>query len=357
MALSTPQATDFDEKRNSKEYYGQSLQSTDDLRTGACCPSDSVPTHVRRVLPMLHHEITERFYGCGSPIPDGLSGLRILDLGCGTGRDAYVMAKLVGPTGFVTGIDMTDGQLDVAQRHIADQMEAFGHDVPNVRFITDEIENLSTHVEADSMDVVTSNCVLNLVADKSAVLDAVHTALRDGGEFYFSDIYADRRLPEALRTDPILHGECLGGALYVNDFLQLARMAGFADPRRVSARPISIDDEEIAERVGCAEFTSATYRLWKVPGLEGRCEDYGHVATYRGGVPECRARFELDEGHTFERNRPERVCGNTALMLSKTRFAPYFEVLGDFSEHFGDFESCGTLSAPGPASMASVGCC
>ncbi len=357
MSVAATQSQRFDDKENAREYYGRTLEGTDDLRTSACCVADAVSPQVRRVLSMLHTGITDRFYGCGSPIPRALRGLRILDVGCGTGRDAYVMSGLAGPTGFVTGIDMTDAQIAGARRYVRHQTEVFGYATPNVQFVQGDIEELSSHFDEASMDVVTSNCVLNLVADKPGVLKAVHRLLKPGGEFHFADIYADRRVGEALRCDPVLHGECLGGALYVNDFLRMARSAGFPDPRRIAVRDVAIDDDEIAERIGNVRFRSATYSLWKIDGLEDRCEDYCHVAVYRGGMPDCAHRLALDEGHAFEQGRPERVCGNTALMLSETRFAPYFDVIGSFAQHFGDFEGCGTPSASDRASQTSEACC
>ena len=76
--------------------------------------------------------------------------------------------------------------------------------------------------------------------------------------------------------------------------------------------------------------------------MEDACEDYGHIATYSGGHPENDFSFQLDEEHIFEKNRPERICGNTALMLSKIRLSKYFQITGNFDDHFGLFEDCGT---------------
>lgn len=143
----------------------------------------------------------------------------------------------------------------------------------------------------------------------------------------------------------MLYGECLGGALYWKDFERIARKAGFIDPRVVSKRVIDISNEEIQKCIGSITFYSITYRLWKIQGLEDTCEDYGHVAVYRGGIPESPFMFPLDGDHFFEKDKPERVCGNTALMLSETRFSRYFEVIGSFSQHFGLFQSCNTTTS------------
>ena len=337
--------SDFDVKETVQQYYGEELMQSADLKTSACCTLDAMPAHIRQVMPFVHDEIKMKYYGCGNVVPDHIRGLTILDMGCGTGRDSYVMAYLAGEQGFVHGIDMTKAQIDVAKRYEAEQAERFGFSRPNTSFIHDAMENVGQHVPARSVDLVTSNCVINLVEDKERVLRSIFDVLKDGGEFYFSDVYADRRLPEPLRTNRVLYGECLGGALYWKDFERMARRAGFTDPRIVSKRAIEITDEAVKALVGNITFYSVTYRLWKIEGLEDACEDYGHVAVYKGGVPESPFRFILDDGHVFERNRPERVCGNTAFMLSRTRFGSFFEITGSFDEHFGLFQGCSTTAA------------
>ena len=327
---------------NARQYYGQELSVTADLKTSACCTVDSLPDYVREVLPDIHDEVLSKYYGCGTAFPADIQGLTVLDVGCGSGRDTYVMAKLVGEQGLIHGIDMTAEQIEVADRHRAHQAQVFGHAESNVRFVQDTIEHLDRHFEPDSLDLVTSNCVMNLLADKEPVLKQIHGLLGEGGEFYFSDVYVDRRLPADVRNHRVLHGECLGGALYGGDFLRLARRVGFADPRLVTNRVIEIDEPELRGLVGNAVFRSMTYRLWKLDGLEDVCEDFGHVATYKGGHPQGEHRFTLDEEHVFEQGLPERVCGNTALMLAGTRLARFFEVSGDFSTHHGRFVGCGT---------------
>jgi SAM-dependent methyltransferase len=207
--------------------------------------------------------------------------------------------------------------------------------------------------------------VLNLSVDKPAVLRGVQRLLKPGGEFYFSDVYADRRLPEAVRRDPVLYGECLGGALYWNDFLRLARGAGFADPRLVSDRPLAITDPALAPLLGEARFFSATYRLFAIDELENACEDHGQAVIYRGTIPEHPHRFDLDAHHPIETGRVFPVCGNTFRMLQQTRFAPHFSFIGDFERHYGLFEGCGssipfasaTADAPGSGAGAGGGSC
>lgn len=203
--------------------------------------------------------------------------------------------------------------------------------------------------------------MINLVADKTAVFRAAHRLLKPGGELYFSDVYADRRVAPGLLADPVLHGECLAGALYWGDFQALAKAAGFADPRLVSDRPLGIGDPAIADKVAGHRFFSATYRLFKLDGLEPQCEDYGQAVRYRGTIPGVERMFILDKHHSIETGRLFPVCGNTWKMLADTRFAPHFDFFGAFARHYGVFAGCGT-SLPfdindDPPSSVSSGCC
>jgi arsenite methyltransferase len=323
-----------------QDYYGKQLSSSSDLKTTACCDASQVPAWLKPLLANIHPEVLARYYGCGLVSPPVLEGCRVLDLGCGSGRDVYALAQLVGSAGSVVGVDMTEEQLAVAEGYREYHVDKFGYD--NVRFVPGYIEHLDDlDLMPESFDVIVSNCVLNLSPAKAAVLAGVQRLLKPGGEFYFSDVYADRRVPDSVRNDPVLYGECLGGALYWNDFLRLARQANFIDPRLVTDRPLIITDPALAARVGNIRFFSATYRLFKIGSLEDACEDHGQAVIYRGSIPEHAQRFELDKHHALEAGRVFSVCGNTFRMLHETRFAPHFKFIGDFSRHFGLFPGCG----------------
>ncbi len=325
-----------------RDYYGKVLKSSTDLKTDACCTPDAMPGHVRAALAEIHPDVQARYYGCGLVIPERLEGLRVLDLGCGSGRDVFLLAKLVGESGEVVGVDMTAEQLAVAREHEAWHAERFGYARPNTRFLEGYIETLADlDLEPGSFDLVVSNCVINLSPDKAAVLRGVFDLLRPGGELYFSDVYADRRVPEAMRHDPVLYGECLGGALYWNDFENLAKQCGFADPRLVTDRPLAVDDTEQRAKVGNIRFFSATYRLFKLEGLEPACEDYGQAVIYRGTIAHHPDRFVLDKHHVIETGRVFPVCGNTWRMLHETRFREHFDFIGDGTTHYGIFAGCG----------------
>jgi SAM-dependent methyltransferase len=340
-----------------QDYYGKQLQSSADLKTSACCDASAMPSWLKPLLARIHPEVLSRYYGCGLVCPPLLEGCRILDLGCGSGRDVYALAQMVGPRGEVIGVDMTDEQLAVARQHQAWHAEQFGFD--NVRFLHGYIERLDElGLEPGSFDVIVSNCVINLSPDKDAVVDGVFRLLKPGGEFYFSDVYADRRVPDAVRNDPVLYGECLGGALYWKDFLRLAQRHGFTDPRLVEDRPLDVTDPVLAARVAGIRFFSATYRLFRLRALETACEDYGQAVVYRGSVPDHPVRFLLDKHHDIVAGKVFPVCGNSWRMLADTRFAAHFDFVGDFSRHYGLFEGCGeTLPFDQQGNDSSGACC
>ncbi|MDQ6992226.1 MAG: methyltransferase domain-containing protein [Mariprofundus sp.] len=323
-----------------KEYYGKELGGTADLKTSACCDASAVPVWLKPLLASIHPDVLSHYYGCGLVCPALLEGCRILDLGCGSGRDVYALAQLVGPNGLVVGVDMTREQLDLAETHRAYHAEKFGYD--NVKLLHGYIEKLDElDLQPGSFDVIVSNCVVNLSPDKDAVLRGVHRLLKEGGEFYFSDVYADRRVPDAVRHDPILYGECLGGALYWKDFLRLAYNTGFTDPRLTEDRPLEVTDPVLAPRVGNLKFFSATYRLFKLVDLETACEDYGQAVIYRGTITNHPHRFILDKHHAIEVAKVFPVCGNTWRMLHESRFAAHFDFIGNFDHHYGLFDGCG----------------
>ena len=199
--------------------------------------------------------------------------MTILDLGCGVGRDVYIASQLVGPNGKVIGVDMTEEQLAVARTTQPYHADKFGYD--NVEFHLGLIENLDgiASLKDSSVDIIISNCVINLCPDKEAVLKSCHRLLKPGGELYFSDVYANRRVPQALRDDEVLWGECLSGALYWNDFQNLAKKCGFKDPRLVEDSRITIENKAVQKKMdemghSNLEFYSATYRLFQLDCLE-----------------------------------------------------------------------------------------
>ncbi|MFE6779271.1 methyltransferase domain-containing protein [Streptomyces sp. NPDC057702] len=304
------------------------------------------PAHLAAALGRVHEEVVNRFHGRGAPIPPALAGATVLGLGCGSGRDCYALSQLTGPTGRVIGVDVAQTQLEVARRHLGFHAERFGY--ANVDFRNGYLEDLSTAGIADgSVDLVVANRVVNPSPCKPRMFREILRVLRPGGELYFSELFADRRIPPALMEDPVLLGECLSGALYERDFRQLMAGAGCADVRVVERVPVPVSRPELARKIGYVNFSSLTVRAFKLP-LEDTYEDYGQTATYHGTLEGHPHAFDLDDRHRFRTDRPTPVCGNTADMLGRTRYAAHFAVTGDKSTHRGPFRAPATPAGPPP---------
>ncbi len=161
--------------------------------------------------------------GCGNPtaLIELREGETVLDLGSGGGIDVLLSAQRVGPTGFVYGLDMTDEMLALAQENKAKA------GATNVAFLKGRIEEIP--LPARTVDVVISNCVINLAADKSRVLRDAFRVLKPGGRFAVSDVVADGPVPDALRQNMEAWVGCLAGALEIDEYARLLTEAGFAD--------------------------------------------------------------------------------------------------------------------------------
>lgn len=355
------------------EYYGKTLETSDDLKTNACCTAGAPPNYIQEAINNIDETVRAKYYGCGLCLPQyDMKGLNVLDLGCGAGRDVYIASQLVGSTGKVVGIDMTKEQLEVAEGSKEYHAEKFGYS--NVDFYEGFLEKLDEipELKPQSFDLIISNCVINLCQDKEAVLRHCLKLLKPGGELYFSDVYASRRVPQELRDNEVMWGECLSGALYWNDFENLARKVGFTDPRLVEDAPITVNSADVQrtmDETGAQglEFYSATYRLWNMQEhLEPHCEDYGQAVIYKGSLPRYPSGWLLDKHHYFEAGRIKPVCGNTYNMLHKSLLKDHFEFVGNFDTHYGIFDGCGTSipydsdsdsSSDGKNGSTKGGCC
>lgn len=247
-----------------KDYYSEiTNKKRGELASSVCsCASHCVPDHIKAIAAELPDEIVARYYGCGSPIPDQIEGCTVLDLGCGTGRDVYVIAKLVGKNGRVIGIDMNDDQLAIAEKYKAEMSQKWGYS--NVEFRKGYIEDLkSAGIEDKTIDVVISNCVINLSPDKHSVFSEIWRVLKDNGVLYFSDIFSDRHVSSEINTHPLLLGECLGGAMSHDEFDKTMKAIGWKDYTVVSSHEAPIHNKEIENLVGDIQYTSDTVRAEK----------------------------------------------------------------------------------------------
>src|SRR5579859_2337761 len=191
--------------------------------------------------------------GCGNPtaLAELTEGEVVLDLGSGGGIDVLLSARRVGSTGFAYGLDMTDEMLQLAQRNAAER------GVPNVRFLKGEIEHIP--LPDASVDVVISNCVINLSADKAQVLREAARVLKPGGRFAVSDVVVQGRLPAAVRADMDAWAGCLGGALEETEYRTLLSAAGF---EQIEVEVTRVYDAKPAEGAD-GRFVSAFVRATK----------------------------------------------------------------------------------------------
>lgn len=309
-------------KESVKAYYGKTLKSSDDLQSNACKLGEKQMSNaVESALKLVHKEVSSKFYGCGLVAPEAIDGLHILDLGSGSGQDCFVLSKLVGEHGHVTGVDMTKEQVDIANKYVEYHAEQFGYSKPNTDFKLGEMERLfDVGIQDRTIDIIISNCVVNLTADKRVVLKEAYRVLKDGGEVYFSDVYTDTKLPEEVRKDEVLWGEGIGGALHWKELIELCKEVGFSKPYLVTARPFVVEPH-LRQPLGKAQFAAATYRLFKAPN---RSEKVASRVTYKGTIEDNPNELKLSVHNTFTR-KTKVVSADVAGVLSASRFSKHFE--------------------------------
>jgi MoaA/NifB/PqqE/SkfB family radical SAM enzyme/SAM-dependent methyltransferase len=288
-----------------RRFYSQAAESP---KAGLCCPTtfdDAEVEHIPR-------DVIERFYGCGSPV--SAAGVKpgevFVDLGCGAGIDVFIAAKKVGRDGRAIGVDMTGRMLDVARANEPAVARRLGYQATEFRegFLE------SPPVPSGSVDVVTSNCVVNLSPDKGKVFQEIWRMLKDGGRVVIADIVSDREVPPSLKTNPELWGECTVGALTEEAFLAALEKAGFFG--------IEILKKIYWKSIEGYPFYSMTVRGWKFEKTAG-CKYVGQRAVYLG--PQKAVIDE--EGHTFPRGVAVEVCTDTAFKLRTPPYAGSFAVL------------------------------
>jgi len=295
-----------------------------------CCPVD----YDARLLEVLPEEIVARDYGCGDPSQHVREGDVVLDLGSGAGKICYMASQLVGARGRVIGVDATPEMLALSRAHLQTVGDRIGWH--NVTFrhghiqdlaldrdrldawltahpITDlaDLEALRTEearlrrqeplVADDSVDLVLSNCVLNLVdnQDKRALFSEIERVLRRGGRCAISDIVCDEDVPPEMQADPELWSGCISGAMREDRFLQAFADAGLHGIEIVSyqAQPWAV--------VSGIEFRSMTVVAWK--GKRGACQDHNQAVIYQGPW----SQVTDDDGHVLRRGVRTAVCKKT----------------------------------------------
>jgi radical SAM protein with 4Fe4S-binding SPASM domain len=210
------------------------------------CPTGYDP----KDLAHIPNEVLDVSYGCGNPaaLADIKKGETIVDLGAGGGIDCFIAAKRLGKKGKVIGIDMTDEMLEKARESSGKVGEVLGYDI--VEFRTGNIMELP--VDSDSVDLVISNCVINLTEDKDKVLEEIYRILKPGGRFIISDIVSDKPVPGYLKRDKELWNACLSGALTDRKFTEVAENAGFSN--------VTMTNNYLYKKVEFIEFYSITLK-------------------------------------------------------------------------------------------------
>ena len=208
-------------------------------------------------LKAIPAEIIERDYGCGNPAEWVRAGETVLDLGSGGGKICYIAAQIVGASGRVIGVDINDEMLALAEKYKAQIGDELGF--YNVEFRRGQIQDLKPIIESDSVDVVLSNCVLNLVAteQKRQLFAEMFRVVKDGGRAVISDIVSDVEVPETMRDDANLWSGCISGAYQEQAFVEAFEEAGFSDVEIVKR------DETPWQTVNGIAFRSVTVQAYK----------------------------------------------------------------------------------------------
>lgn len=319
------------------EYYAQVTAAAplDPQETARTRDADgTMPIEAADKLFNISAEIKNLFHEFGAPLPPLMEGCTVLDLCCGSGRDTYLAAQLVGPKGKVIGVEPNAKRLAVAEKYLGQEMKQFGYDEPNVELYAGVPEDLSFIADA-SIDIVISNCTFNLSPDKEKYVREVFRVLKDNGEWYFTDVFTARRVPEKLAKKIENRADRLAGAMYVGDFRRLVQANGFNDPRYLMNWKTPLSDDERA-KYGEVEFATLTVRVLKSEWSEDVCENYGEIATYDGSLPGFPDFFLFEWNIKLPTGRDCPVCGNVSALAQHSRYAKVFKVVGDRSVHVGD---------------------
>jgi len=293
------------------ERYARAVANGEEM----CCPTGYDQEDLRTFIP---EPVLKVSYGCGTPV--GLStvqpGETVLDIGSGGGIDCFEASRRVGPNGRVLGIDMTDEMLALARTHAPTVATNLGYAETNVEFRKGHAEDIP--VLNEDVDVIISNCVINLSPDKPKVFDEMFRILRPGGRFSISDIVADQAIPNYMIYDKEKWGDCLSGALPLHEYWGGLRQAGFLGIHQINLIPWRVIDG-----IHFLSITLTGYKLTNPPTTPFA------FATLKG--PFSQVTDEL--GHQYRRGIPEPIDSQTTAILHSPSYEPLF-VFSDKPEGF-----------------------
>jgi ubiquinone/menaquinone biosynthesis C-methylase UbiE len=329
-----------------RERYSAGAQEREEA---LCCPIDYDP----QFLQVIPQEVLDRDYGCGDPSKYVRPGDTVLDLGSGGGKICFIASQLVGKEGRVIGVDMNDEMLELAEKSAPVVAKAIGYD--NVEFRRGRIQDLALPIERvdaylaanpvksaldaealedemarlrhetplvedESVDIVVSNCVLNLVKSehKTQLIQEIFRVLKKGGRIAISDIVSDEVVPEHMRNDAHLWSGCISGAFHEQEILSELEEAGF--------HGIAIDTwaEDTFQVVEGIEFRAVTVTAYK--GKQGPCFEANQAVMYAGPW----SAVKDDDGHVFRRGERVAVCAKTFGLLTAE---PYGEQMIPIQPH------------------------
>ena len=320
-----------------RSRYSEAAQQ---MEPQLCCPVN----YDARYLEVIPAEILDRDYGCGDPSKHVRDGDVVLDLGSGGGKICFIASQVVGETGRVIGVDYNEDMLELANRFRGEIGDKLGYhnvefrkgriqdlqlnltlldeqlkqnpvsgssDYVRLEELTASLRKTSPLIEDDSVDVVVSNCVLNLVrpTDRDQLFRELMRVLKRGGRAVISDIVSDEDVPTKLQNDPNLWSGCISGAFREDAFLEAFEQAGFfgVEILERQAEPWAV--------IEGIEFRSLTVQAWK--GKDGPCRDRRQAVIYRGP---WKAVID-DDGHTLYRGQRMAACGKTFEIYTKPPYA------------------------------------
>ncbi len=341
--LNDTHATNADVRSDVQERYADGANA---VEAALCCPIDYDPQYLK----IIPQDVLDRDYGCGDPSRYVREGDVVLDLGSGGGKICFIASQIVGPKGKVIGVDMTDDMLELARSNAPVIAGRVGYD--NVEFRRGHIEDLKTDLDElnkwlaknpvkdaggmeameaeilrlqtelpmipdNSVDVIVSNCVLNLVSDskKKQLFNEMFRVLKVGGRVAVSDIISDEDSPESLKQDARLWSGCISGALTEEGFGQALEAAGF---HGITIDKFEMDPWQIVEGI---EYRSATYLAYK--GKQGECLEKNQAVIYLGPW----SHIKDDDGHVFSRGVRSAVCEKTFKLLQKEPYKDQFSYI------------------------------